>query len=199
MSKTLKVSLVVALMAFLWGTYVAPQRETIVFTSQIAKRFNSGDDSGRKAKSISETNDVVVINAITPDGDAVVFINEAEYFYGKFNSSNMDTEISGIMHKQNQSGKDILVTVWKTGWRMDLPYRQMYENLISLKVVETPFKGPDPVHWALVSIITLMGFILSFMIGRRVRQVISDVSNKVSGGSSGNGGDVSPPAAKVGE
>lgn len=93
--------------------------------------------------------DVYFIKSVEPDGSPRVYRNEDNYWYLKFDSSNLDTEASNLVSTE---AAPRWVVVSHYGWR--IPFLSMYPNATSIRLADGPDENLFP--WLNVIIVTLL-------------------------------------------
>jgi hypothetical protein len=159
------VGAVVVLAIGLGLYWTLPSRDVVrILGTEIARR--SVETENAQGETVSRTQDVRYIKAVTPDGEPRVYRNEDTGWgwppYFKFDSANLAAEADNLTSSEADP-RWVVVTHY--GWR--IPLLSKFPNATSLK----PADGPDPtlIPWFNIAVVVVL--IVLVLIARH--QVIS--------------------------
>ena len=161
--------------------YILPSRDVVRIVGtevRLAEATRTGPDGTRQAYQ----DDVYYIKAIERDGSPRVYRNEDNFWYFKFDSSDLDAEASNLASTE-ASPRWIVVTHY--GWR--IPIFSMYPNAISIRLAEGPDENLFPwLNAVLIGLLVIAILVLwrIFLIMRRrhVDPLVAEVDRRFDEG-----------------
>lgn len=107
--------------------------------------------------------DVYFIKSVDPDGSPRVYRNEDNYWYFKFDSSNLDTAASNLVSTE---AAPRWVVVKHYGWR--IPLFSMYPNATSIRTAT----GPDETLFPWFNLILLTLLVIGALVVWRIFRIM---------------------------
>lgn len=153
---TLLILVLAVIAAFLH--YVLPSRDIVrIVDTEVRLEEQSRDvpDGGTQVYQ----DDVFYISSVDPDGEVHVYRNEDNFWYFKWDSSNLQAEAANLISTENEPR---WVVVRHYGWRV--PFFSMYPNAVSMR----PAEGPDETLIPWFNVILLVALVLAVLVLRRV-------------------------------
>lgn len=150
--------LVVLAAVFAAFYYALPSKDNvrIVGTEVRLEDRTQTNDAGEE---VTVKDDVFYIKAVEADGTPRVYRNEDNFWYFKFDSSNLDTAATNVV-STGDDPKWMIVTHY--GWR--ITYLSVYPNAVSMRPADGPEESPFP--W--FNVIFLTALIIAVLVIRRV-------------------------------
>lgn len=145
--------------------YVLPQVDVVRLVGTDIKRVDTQHSSESiEADGSVSTTDVYFILAENEEGDPLNYRNEDAIFFGKFDSSNLNTRARSI--SQNE---DNLVAVRHYGWR--IPLFSMFPNAVKIWPVEPGYRHFPLFNIVVLTLLALGGVYVAWRVRRAARHL----------------------------